>query len=101
MQNFWVQEYKIQRQLYPELGQRSETTYSPIHNRNCNKLIFAQNELPTLLHLIIYLEYGSRSIVLFPSQNCLQRNNAKMTANASQKENSEMGPQAKGSDMKS
>ena len=80
-------------------------TYSPIHNRNCNKLIFAQNELPTLLHLIIYLEYGSRSILLFPSQNCLRRNNAKMlakmTANASQKENSEIGPQAKGSDMKS
>jgi hypothetical protein len=98
--------YKIQSQLYPELGQHSETTYSPIHNRNCNKLIFAQNELPTLLHQIIYhLEYGSRSILLFPSQNCLRRNNAKMlakmTANASQKENSEIGPQEKASDMKS
>ena len=44
LQNFWVQEYKIQRQLYPEIGQHSETTYSPIHNRNCNKLIIAQNE---------------------------------------------------------
>ena len=53
------------------------------------------------LHQIIYLEYGSRSTVLFPSQNCLRRNNAKMTANAPQKENSEIGPQAKGSDMKS
>ena len=49
-----------------ELGQHSETTYSPIQNRNCNKLIFAQNELPTtLLHKIIYLEYGSRSILVF------------------------------------
>ena len=44
LQNFWVQEYKIQRQLYSEIGQHSETTYSPIHNRNCNKLIIAQNE---------------------------------------------------------
>ena len=42
------------------------------------------------LHQIIYLEYGSRSKVLFTSQKYLQRDNAKMSANAPQKENSEI-----------
>ena len=42
------------------------------------------------LHQIIYLEYGSRSKVLFTSQKYLQRDNAKMSANTPQKENSEI-----------